>query len=60
MKRRPRIGRIRRHVWKNGNQRIEGIALRSDSRLVAHLTPSEAYKLADRIVDAVEKLEQNQ
>lgn len=60
MTRRPRIHRVHRYDWRNGTEATEGIVLHSGNRIVAHLTPSEAYKLANRIVDTAEKLEMEQ
>lgn len=57
---RPYVSRVRRWTWRNGQQHTDGIALCAGPRVVAHLTLSEAYKLANKIVDTAEKLEQEQ
>lgn len=55
--RRPYIGRIYRRTWggEGGNQ-TDGLALVNGRSIVAHLTKSEAYKFADDLVDAADKL----
>lgn len=56
---RPYIGRIRRFNWLSrttGNY-IKGIGMWHGKRLMAHLTPTEAKQLADRLVDLAELIE---
>lgn len=57
MTRRPRLSRVKPWTWLNGKQRTPGVSLWKGNRLVAHLTASEAYELANKIVDETEKIE---
>jgi hypothetical protein len=57
MNKRPAIGRVRRWTWLNGEQRTPGVSLWKGGKLIAHMTPSEAYQLANKIVDETEKIE---
>lgn len=54
---RPNISRIYPELWTTkGGQRVNGIVLYGFTGIAAHLTPTEAYDLADQIVDAAEQL----
>lgn len=54
---RPHISRIYPELWKtNSGQNVNGIVLFGYSGIAAHLTQAEAYKLADQIVDAAERM----
>lgn len=54
---RPHISRIYKDVWNTrSGEHISGIVLFGYSGIAAHLTKSEAFALADRIVDAAENL----
>ena len=59
---RPYIGRIRRFNWlsKQTGNHIKGIGLWHGARLMAHLTPTEAKQLADRLVDLAELIEEKE
>lgn len=47
----------RRWTWTDGNgNRTHGIGLMHGQTCIAHLTPDEAIKLADRLVDMAERL----
>lgn len=55
---RPRINTIRYKDWThNDGTTTKGIALYSKTFRVAQLTPTEAYELADNLVDLAEALE---
>ena len=59
---RPYIGSIRRFNWLSrttGNY-IPGIGLWHGKQLMAHLTPTEAKQLADRLVDLAELIEEKE
>ncbi|MGP5049112.1 hypothetical protein [Glutamicibacter ardleyensis] len=54
---RPHISRIYPDAWntRSGNH-VNGVVLFGYSGIAAHLTKSEAFALANRIVDAAEQL----
>lgn len=56
--RRPYIGRIWEQAWdeKATGEQTPGIMLGGAGGISAHLTKDEAYALANRIVDAADKL----
>jgi hypothetical protein len=58
MTRRPRFSNVRKRPWNNPDgTTTKGIAIYKGNLLAAHLLPSEAYKLANRLVDLAEELE---
>lgn len=56
--RRPYIGRVRPYTWtpKTGDDPVPGLLLGGAAGIAAHLTKTEAYELANQIVDAADKL----
>lgn len=59
--RRPYIGHILHRTWtEDSGQAIDGLSLICGQGIAAHLTKPEAYALANRIVDAADKLPDEQ
>jgi hypothetical protein len=58
MNRRPYIGRIWQHTWKDRatGEHTPGIVLGAAHGIAAHLSADEALALADQLVDLAEQL----
>lgn len=58
MTRRPFIGAIKPHAWidKVTQATTPGLLIGGAIGVAAHVTKAEAYELADRLVDAADKL----
>lgn len=58
MTRRPFL-EIRRYTWKaKDGTETPGVALKFGNQIKAHLTPEEAIRMADKLVDLSEQTEQ--
>lgn len=57
MSNRPYIGAIRQYTWdRKSDDPVLGLLIGGGIGIAAHVTKSEAYALADWIVDAADKL----
>lgn len=62
MNNRPFIGAVKQHAWhdKATNEKTTGLLIAGRSGIAAHVTKPEAYALADWIVDAADRLPEEQ
>lgn len=55
---RPTVTTVRRYTWLDGDDRIEGVGLLNDRRVLFHMTPAEALQVAHDIADTLQEMNQ--